>query len=259
MQVLKLSAALLSSSALGNPTMPPLQTLLMPAFPPPVGLDTDTNFQSAITELSSSLRNALSQGSSAFGNFTPNMTSVSVSVKSTAQRSPLFDFQFTGDGLNTSAGSTSHVTGDSVFRIGSVSKLITVYALLLHNGLDHWEQPVTKYVPELLDYAQRVGNSSQIDHVSWEDVTIGALASQTSGIGSNCEILKRTVGKETRLMEPLQMLREIYPPFHFLGPRMDFQSSILRKCHLVVQHPLNRHVVERVTNYSPVLEGRHDC
>jgi hypothetical protein len=43
-------------------------------------------------------------------------------------------------------------------------------------------------VPELRDYARRAEYSSQVDHVSWEDVTLGALASQISGIGSNCKL-----------------------------------------------------------------------
>jgi hypothetical protein len=188
MHVPKVIAASLLSLALGKTTMPPPQVLLIPAYPPPVKLNVASNFQSATAELSSSLGTALSHGLSPFGNFTPKATSVSVSLKSTAQQSTLFDFQFTGSGLNASAGSTSQVSGDSVFRIGSISKLFTVYALLLHNGLDLWERPVTEYVPELRDYARRAEYSSQVDHVSWEDVTLGALASQISGIGSNCKL-----------------------------------------------------------------------
>lgn len=188
MHILKISAAFLFYSAVGTSIMLP-QALLMPAFPPPARLNINANFQSAIVELSSSLQMALSQGTSAFGNFTPNATSVSVSLKSTGQEDSVFDFQFTGAGLNATAGSTSEVSSDSVFRIGSISKLITVYALLLNNGLDHWEQPITKYVPELRNYAQNTGNGSQIDHVNWEDVTIGDLASHMSGIGVNCKQL----------------------------------------------------------------------
>lgn len=199
MYILRLIAAFITFLAIGNSAMAPPQTLLMSAFPPPVGLNSDTNFLSATTELSSSLQKVLSQGVSAFGNFTPNGTSVSVSVKSTAQQSSLFDFHFTGAGLNTSAGSTSRVTGDSVFRIGSISKLFTVYAHLLHNGLDHWEQPITNYVPELLDYARKFGNGSPVDNVNWEEVTVGALASQMSGIGANCKSFRPDVPVETCL------------------------------------------------------------
>jgi CubicO group peptidase (beta-lactamase class C family) len=187
MYILKLSAAFVSVLVTGASSMALPETLLMAAFPPPTGLNSNIDFQSAIVELSSSLRTVLSQGLSPFGSFTPNATSVSASVKSTAQQNSLFDFHFTGDGLDTSAGSTSQVTGDSVFRIGSVSKLFTVYAVLLHNGLEYWEQPITKYVPELLDFSLKVGNSSRVDCVCWEDVTIGSLASQMSGIGENCK------------------------------------------------------------------------
>jgi CubicO group peptidase (beta-lactamase class C family) len=188
MHVLAITAVFMSLSAFGASVVPPPETLLMPAFPPPVDLNANSNFQSTASRLSSALQEALNEGLTAFGNFTPNATSVSVVLRSTAQESPLFDFQFTGANLNTSAGSTSRISGDSVFRIGSVSKLLTVYALLLHGGLDHWEQPVTKYIPELKSYADHFGNGSEINYVKWEEVTIGALSSQMSGIGTNCKL-----------------------------------------------------------------------
>lgn len=186
MQLLKISVVFFLSVVICRAAMAVPQTLLTPAFPAPVELDTDANFQSVATALSATLREALMQGSSKFGNFTPNTESVSVTLKSTAQQKSLFDFQFTGSGLNTGAGSTNKVSGDSVFRIGSISKLFTVYALLLNGGLDVWEHPVTRYVPELLDDVKRFRNSSPIEHANWDDITIGALASQMSGIGVNC-------------------------------------------------------------------------
>lgn len=187
MKVLASSAIFMSFAAFGICVMPSPETLLMPAFPPPTDLDTNPNFQSASSMLSSALQGALTQGITAFGNFTPSATSVSVVLKSTAQEGSLFDFQFTGANLSTSDGSTNRVSGDSSFRIGSVSKLLTVYALLLHGGLDHWEQPVTKYIPELQEFADSFGNGSQINYIKWDEVTIGALASQMSGIGTNCK------------------------------------------------------------------------
>ncbi len=70
---------------------------------------------------------------------------------STAAETPIFDFQFTGLVLNTDEGTKA--SGDSIFRIGSISKLLTVYAHLLNGGLSLWENPVTDYVPELRQYS----------------------------------------------------------------------------------------------------------
>jgi CubicO group peptidase (beta-lactamase class C family) len=58
---------------------------------------------------------------------------------------------------------------DTQFRIGSVTKLFTVLAILLSSDKISWEGPITRYVD---------GLSS-----AYEDVTIHALAGQTSGLG----------------------------------------------------------------------------
>jgi CubicO group peptidase (beta-lactamase class C family) len=92
--------------------------------------------------------------------------------------SPILDFHHTSGSLNISAGSTSKITSDTVYRIGSVSKLFTVYALLLNNKIHHWNRPVTEYIPELKHAAQHPPhNSTVIDWVQWDQVTVGALAS----------------------------------------------------------------------------------
>lgn len=69
---------------------------------------------------------------------------------------------------------------ETIFRIGSVSKLFTVYAILAHSGdLSVFDEPVTKYIPEL------AGNYGKdpARHLIFENITIGALASHQAGTG----------------------------------------------------------------------------
>ena len=108
-------------------------------------------------------------------------------MTSIAQESAIFDFDFTGLDLNTTAGGTKKVSTDSVFRIGSISKLFTVYAFLLHGGLQLWERSGTEFIPELRDISRNDGCFSDLDVVRWEEVTLGSLASHMSGIGRDCE------------------------------------------------------------------------
>jgi hypothetical protein len=164
------------------------QLLLGPVFPPPDMLQPSESFFSATSQLSSQLETILASGSSPFGNFTPNASSVSISIVGTSREGPLFNFHSTSSSLNSSAGSTTIVTGDSIFRIGSISKLFTVYALLLNDGLAHWDSPITDFVPELREDVNSHGNGSDVDHVKWEEVTLGSLASFMSGIGRDCEM-----------------------------------------------------------------------
>ena len=84
------------------------------------------------------------------------------------------------------ANSTSgvHVVDEnSIYRIGSISKMFTVYTFLLELGDGYWNQPVTKYVPELAAAAK----DDVITQVQWEDVTLGDLAGQMAGIDRECK------------------------------------------------------------------------
>ncbi|RGP66569.1 beta-lactamase-like 1 [Fusarium longipes] len=73
---------------------------------------------------------------------------------------------------------------DTVFRIGSVSKLLTVYTLLAEVGMKHMNDPVTKWVPELA-HAARKTKGDPTRNVQWDEVTIGQLSGHLSGISRN--------------------------------------------------------------------------
>ena len=164
------------------------QVLLGPAYLPPQKLQCSENLSSTLSNLSTQLTTILANGSSPFGNFTGNASSVSISIVNTCQKNPLFAFQSTSKELNISAGGTTKVTSDSIFRIGSISKLLTVYAFLLNDGFAHWDRPVTDYVPELRKDVLSQINISKVDQVMWEDISLGSLASFMSGVGRDCKI-----------------------------------------------------------------------
>ncbi|KND89505.1 hypothetical protein TOPH_05786 [Tolypocladium ophioglossoides CBS 100239] len=174
--------AILAASAAATPVFD--QKLLGPAYPAPSNLAAAA-VRAAAANVSAALDRALGSGQSPFGNFTAKATSLSLTAVSALDdaAAPIFDFHYTGAGLNTSAGSTAKVTADSVYRIGSVSKLFTVYSFLLNGGAKYWDRPVTDFIPELRRAAALPGAGNAVDRVQWQDVTVGALASQLSGIG----------------------------------------------------------------------------
>lgn len=180
-------AFVLFANAIAIGASPDPSLLLGPLSPPPRYLGTNFGFLATHSQLSSTLRRTLEQGYGPFGNFTPNASSVSISMTSTAETPAIYSFNFTGSGLITSAGGTESVSVDTMFRIGSISKLFTVYTFLLHNGLELWERPITKYVPELCNISRNSDSFANLDRVRWEDVTLGSLASHMSGIGRDCE------------------------------------------------------------------------
>lgn len=163
------------------------QVLLGPAFATPSNLAAVELIQSTAASLVQSFEEALTQGTSSFGNFVGNATSLSLTAASTDDAGPFFDFHFSSPQLNTSAGSVSEVTADSIYRIGSISKLFTVYGLLLDYGTGNWDRPVTDFIPELR-VAESSSNPTAVSQVQWDKVTIGSLASQLSGIGRDCTL-----------------------------------------------------------------------
>ena len=72
---------------------------------------------------------------------------------------------------------------DTVYRMGSLTKIFTVYTFLVEAGDIHFDSPITDYVPEL---AALVNNRSAnvIKRVAWEDITIRDLASHIR-LGNN--------------------------------------------------------------------------
>ena len=110
----------------------------------------------------------------------PNTTSLSLQIVTASEQAPLFEFYHKATEhvfVGTDAG--DELDGETVLRIGSVTKMFTVYALLLKCGFHCFDDPITKHVPELLQ--------ENASGANWEDITVGALASQMSGIGRDCE------------------------------------------------------------------------
>jgi len=76
------------------------------------------------------------------------------------------------------------VDADTVYRIGSLTKIFTVYTFLAEAGDIHFNSPITNYVPELAALVQN-NSANAINRVAWEDITVGELASHMAGIASD--------------------------------------------------------------------------
>jgi len=72
---------------------------------------------------------------------------------------------------------------NTIWRLLSISKAVTVYAVLARLGDNYWNEPIIKYVPELADAPFR----DPVRDVNWAEVTLGTLAGQTSGLARDCK------------------------------------------------------------------------
>ncbi|KAI9692033.1 MAG: hypothetical protein M1820_009608 [Bogoriella megaspora] len=147
--------------------------ILGPALPSNFDVSNTAAFRSTISTFRESIESLFSAGA-----VNRTHTSFAIDVFSTHAERSIYSFYHEAPGLNGSltAGAFDDKT---VSRLGSVSKLITAYALIAHSGLEILDEPVTKYLPEL------AGNDldKPLDHIVWENITIGALASHQGGTG----------------------------------------------------------------------------
>ncbi|XWW96103.1 hypothetical protein V2A60_004073 [Cordyceps javanica] len=158
------------------------QFLLGNAFEQPNTLLREPSIQSAVHDITSVLNAVLADGRTQFNQSIGNETAVSVRIVSVHDEKPLLDFHHTPTALNLSAGSVAKIDADSMYRIGSISKLFTVYGLLVNHGGGILDKPVTDFVPELEAAAAAADDASAVDAVRWREVTVGALASQLAGL-----------------------------------------------------------------------------
>ena len=187
-QVLFLSQAIFSlptSCSTSTNSLPKINYCppLGPVYAPPLAPSTDASIRAAAANMSTSIQALLSSKNGAAG-FNTTTTSFSVKMLSIneASSASIFEFHHTASVLNSSG--TQKVDGGSVYRIGSVSKTITVLELLILREKVRFEDPVTKWVPELAAIKRTIEN--EVEQVIWEDVTVGSLAGFLAGIVRDC-------------------------------------------------------------------------
>ncbi|KAH7140218.1 beta-lactamase/transpeptidase-like protein [Dactylonectria estremocensis] len=150
----------------------PACSFLGPVLPPiDKGLNKSAPLRNAVARLTDKIDEVIGEG-----------TNTTFYVQGFSGTDKLFSYGYappsTADSLTSGA-----LNEDTIFRIGSVSKLITVYALLAEVGMNRLSDPVTKWVPELAKAAKHPADKVQSPH--WNEVTIGQLASHMSGIERN--------------------------------------------------------------------------
>lgn len=150
---------------------------LGPALPASQNLRNHAEIQSAVSQLTT----WFSKQATAF-----NDSAISLALASVYEEEPILNMHWTGSGLNHSG--SQHVDEHTVYRLGSISKLYTVLQVLLLEDQVKWTDSVTKYLPELKEIVPpQPENQNPITTTPWDAITIGALASQLSGIARECE------------------------------------------------------------------------
>ncbi|KAI0867700.1 beta-lactamase/transpeptidase-like protein [Hypoxylon argillaceum] len=144
------------------------------------------------------IRNAAAALDSVFDRYIDNANntrsdqfSYSVEVFAASEEAPLWSHAWTATNLATmNTTGTKAVDGDTVFRIGSLTKIFTLLTFLAEVGDASWNEPVAKFVPEIAALAAAAGDTSHsLTSPDWGAITIGSLASQISGLTRDYSLL----------------------------------------------------------------------
>lgn len=102
-------------------------------------------FADARAQADAALKQAIATGNTTYGPFDNQGTSFSASVFSLASNEPLYEFHFEAPQLNGSL-TKGNLTEDTIYRTGSLGKLMTIYTWLVDVGDSIYLDPITKYV-----------------------------------------------------------------------------------------------------------------
>ncbi|KAF7521547.1 hypothetical protein G7054_g12402 [Neopestalotiopsis clavispora] len=177
---------------------------LGPVFPKPTNLASSDTINQAVASLNSAFAGYTSDPAN-----NPNQTSWSVQLFSTSDDGdqPVWENYHTAPNVNTSW--VSVVDGNTIYRLGSVTKIFTILTFLVEAGDRYWNAPITDYLPRLAQLAKE-GDSDfdPITNVDWSEVTLGGLASQMSGIIRDYAIM----GELTQENNQTLLMSQGFPP-----------------------------------------------
>lgn len=158
--------------------------LLGPIYPRPTDLSHDASFNAAMQNITNTLQDSINAGK-----FSGD--SLSIQIFDASDAGSLFSLSYTAEDVNKTLG-VSQVDENTVFRIGSTSKLFTMFMILIDNGFASMQDPIANYIPELRQAVNELSHNATmsqngIDFTKWNEVTVGQLASHLAGIARDCK------------------------------------------------------------------------
>ena len=158
--------------------------ILGPIWPAATGLSSDPVVSEALQNITTTIQQVIDAG-----NFASD--SIALQIFDANDPGALLSLFNTAADINTTLG-VSEVDENTVFRIGSTSKLFTMFMLLIENGFGPMQDPVADYIPELRDaiidlFRNSTNWDNGIDFTKWNEVTLGDLATHLAGIGRDCK------------------------------------------------------------------------
>jgi CubicO group peptidase (beta-lactamase class C family) len=158
------------------------------AYCPPTGPVLPPPRLTSLETITTSLQNALRELSNP-ANPSFNTSETSFSVQVTTAESAIFEFHHTAPIRNSSG--VSNVDGDSIYRVASISKLITTYALLLQDDVCT-DDPITDHIPSLTGAGLERYQNITLRMLASQ---LGAAAREGTRMRLDCQLVLNVMGR----------------------------------------------------------------
>ncbi|KAL8730060.1 MAG: hypothetical protein Q9181_004791 [Wetmoreana brouardii] len=157
-----------------------------PTYPAPKDLTSEQSLVSAAwNNVTSTIHTYLNEpstdltGPSGLRNLTFSLGIFSVQDLSAAES---LQFHFTSAEVANSTTGATKVDGNSIYRLASITKLVTIFAGMLELDDTDWDRPITDFVPSLAEFARNTsGENDPVNTVQWDKITLAALGAQLAG------------------------------------------------------------------------------
>ena len=159
---------------------------LGPAYPAPRKLASDKSLVAFVWKnLSSTIETYLHDSNTGLtGIHALKNITFSLGVFSTRDQHAAESLQFhytSAEVANSTTGVTA-VNGNSIYRVASITKLITIFAGMLRMNNTDWDRPIVDFEPTLAEYAQSKPETRDLVNViQWDQVTLAALGAHMAG------------------------------------------------------------------------------
>ncbi|EQL38243.1 hypothetical protein BDFG_00611 [Blastomyces dermatitidis ATCC 26199] len=146
-------------------------SLIGPAFPAPRSLSRSLTWKRALDDFESNLKGLLHQSA----DLDASTTSFSINILSSHEEKLLYEYHHDAPGLKGSIAEGQKLNGDTMYRIASISKAMTVYAFLIETGFKYFNEPIAKFIPEIQRAIWKEGQNPDDTIVpQWRDITFQA-------------------------------------------------------------------------------------
>lgn len=154
--------------------------LLGPMDPAPVDLaSSNSAVHAAWKNITAELDALVGDELQGLGNYT---FSVGLFSMHDAAAQAAYQYHHTGPDVAQSDVGVTSVDGDSIYRVASISKLVTALVGNLRLNASEWNRPLTDIFPEIADLPVA---GDALEQVQWQEITPLALATQLTGLVSN--------------------------------------------------------------------------